>query len=815
LPFKTKLHLIYPHNFEEKLGFDRLRQWLMSYCISEMGIEQAQLMVFETSLPVIQEKLSLIQEFKKMMDDGLPFPVRDYSDLRNELHHLRIEGTVISQEALFALKPNLNALKTILRFADSESAIQYPAFLNLCKGSTLDNTIWSECNRLTDDKGDIPDAASAELAGIRKQIRQKLSTIDRQVNKLLQEAKNAGWADSGVEATIRNGRMVIPVRAADKRKLKGFIHDESATGQTVYIEPTAVFDTNNEVRELEYAEKREINRILAAFSRLLRPHLSSLLTGWELLGSIDLIRSKTILAQQMQATIPEVIAQPLVNWKQARHPLLEKSLNEQKRKIVPLDLFLDEKQRILIISGPNAGGKSVCLKTAGLIQYMLQCGLAVPMAADSVCGIFDALFIDIGDEQSLENDLSTYSSHLLNMKYFMEYASPKSLFMIDEFGTGTEPQLGGAIAEAVLKTLNSKKAFGLITTHYANLKLLADQQEDIFNGAMLFDTKRLEPLYMLQTGKPGSSFAFEIARKIGFPEQILELASGITGQSHLDFDEQLQQLEVEKKALAQKQTEVRLADQLLNEVIEKYKRLLKQVEDRKKQLLAEAGSEAKLLIDKANKQIEHTIKEIREAQADKEKTKELRQKLRDSRDQLGDEAVELAARLQQIDEKEEADHKIAALKVGDFVRIEEMDITGELLAISEHEAVISFNSVKLRTSPEKLSKLSRKESRKEIQHRKTGSARSVTADLNEKVSQFKLTIDLRGQRAEEALEQVAKYLDEAILLSIKEVNILHGKGNGILRKLIREFLSKQKEVVSFDDAPPETGGNGVTKVSFR
>ncbi|MBZ0241741.1 MAG: Smr/MutS family protein [Bacteroidales bacterium] len=807
--------MIYPNNFEEKLGFDRLREWLASYCISLMGDEQAQKMQFETSLPVIQEKLDLIEEFMKLMDNGLPFPVRDYSDLREELHHLRIEGTVISQEALFALKPNFNALKAVLRYAVSDAASRYPAFQRLCQGVSLDTELWKECNRLTDDKGEIPDSASPELAAIRRQIRQKLGTIDRQMNKLLQEAKNAGWADSGVEATIRNGRMVIPVRAADKRKLKGFIHDESATGQTVYIEPTAVFDTNNEVRELEYAEKREINRILATFTGLMRPYLSDLLAGWELLGSIDLVRAKAILAQHTQAGIPEIVDEPRMAWKNARHPLLEKSLNEQQRKIVPLDLVLDEETRILIISGPNAGGKSVCLKTAGLIQYMLQCGLAVPMDHDAVCGIFDKLFIDIGDEQSLENDLSTYSSHLLNMKQFMAHADARSLFLIDEFGAGTEPQLGGAIAEAVLKTLNDKKAFGLVTTHYANLKLMADQQEGVFNGAMLFDTNKLEPLYMLQTGKPGSSFAFEIARKIGFPEEILALASGITGQSHLDFDQQLQQLEVEKKALAKKQTEVRLADQLLNEVIEKYKRLLKQVEDNKKNMLAEAGHEAKSLIDKANRQIEHTIKQIREAQADKEKTKVLRSQLRDTRDLLGDEAQELAVKLQQAEEKEEEAHQASELKAGDMVRIEEMDISGELLSISEHEAVISFNSVKLRTSPERLVKLSRKDSRKERQQRKAGSSRSITTDLNEKATQFKLTNDLRGKRAAEALDEVARYIDEAILLSVKEVNILHGKGDGILRKLIREFLSKQKEVAFFGDAPPETGGNGVTKVSLR
>jgi DNA mismatch repair protein MutS2 len=808
--------LIYPSNFEEKLGFDRIREWLAAYCINPMGVEQALEMGFETSLPVIQEKLNLIKEFRQLMENGLPFPVSETGDLRADLHQLRIEGTVISQEALFELKPGLNALKAILRFAVSEQAARFPAIQRLCKGISVDKTVWSECNRLTDDKGDIPDAASPELADIRKQIRQKLSHIDRQVNKMLQEAKNAGWADSGVEATIRNGRMVIPVRAADKRKLKGFIHDESSTGQTVYIEPAAVLETNNEVRELEYAEKREINRILAAFSRLIRPFISDLLAGWELLGSIDLVRAKAVMAAEMQAIVPELTDQAFIKWKQSRHPLLERKLRKEKKSVVPLELELNQEQRILVISGPNAGGKSVCLKTTGLIQYMLQCGLAVPMEKDSKCGIFDKIFIDIGDEQSLENDLSTYSSHLLNMKHYLAHADSKTLFLIDEFGSGTEPQLGGAIAEAVLKKLNELQAFGLITTHYANLKLFADEHEGVFNGAMLFDTKRLEPLYMLQTGKPGSSFAFEIARKIGFPESLLDSAATISGQSHLDFDQQLQQLEVEKKALSKKQTELRLADQLLNEVIEKYKRLLKQLEDRRKDMLADAGREAKALIDKANRQIELTIKEIREAQAEKEKTKALRQELKSSRDLLGTEAEEIAKKLAETEEKEEAIWQASELKAGDLVSIEEMDIVGELISISEHEAVVSFNSVKLRTSPEKLNKLSRRESRKQTQqHRKSASSRSVTSDLNEKVSNFKLTIDLRGKRAEEALELTAKYIDEAILLSVKEVNILHGKGNGILRKLIRELLSKQKEVANFGDAPPESGGNGITRVSLR
>ena len=807
--------MIYPAHFEQKVGFDNIRKLLDQFCISVMGQEKVEEIAFSSDAVSIRKSLDETNEFLKLMQTSVPFPVRDYSDLRPEFHRIRIEGTVIEQESLFELKHNLNAADLILKFASSDASLSFPALRRLCADASMDKAILKEVNRLTDDKGEIPDHASEELAGIRRQIRQKLGTIDRKIRQILGEAKKSGWADTDVEATIRNGRLVIPVRASDKRRIRGFIHDESSTGQTVYIEPADVFDTNNEIKELEYAEKREINRILASFTRTIRPQLPMMLQIWELLGMIDLTRSKALLAQKLKASTPKIVNKAQIWWKEARHPLLEMKLVAQKKAIVPLDLELKDNERILVISGPNAGGKSVCLKTTGLLQYMLQCGLAVPMKPESECGLFSQLFIDIGDEQSLENDLSTYSSHLMNMKCFLEHANDETLFLIDEFGTGTEPQLGGAIAEAVLNELNNKKSFGLVTTHYANLKLLADKGNGIINGAMLFDTRRLQPMYMLQTGKPGSSFAFEIARKIGFPENTLQSAASITGQSHLDFEQQLQQLEIEKKEVARKQVELRLADNLLNEVIEKYKRLLKQLEEKKKHLLGEASREAKALIDKANKQIEHTIKEIREAQAEKEITKSLRAELQQSKTIFESEAAAANEALVVKDEPEETVD--SDLQVGDQVMIEDMDVVGELLSISEHEAVISFNSVKLRTSPEKLKKLSNSEARKANRIQKNQRTRQGTIgeDLNEKVTHFKLTIDVRGKRAEEALEQVAKYLDEALLISVKEINILHGKGNGILRRIIREFLSKQKEVASFQDAPPEAGGNGITKVFLR
>ena len=501
---------------------------------------------------------------------------------------------------------------------------------------------------------------------------------------------------------------------------------------------------------------------------------------------------------------PELLDTPHINWQQARHPLLEQKLKAQGKHVVPLDLQLDESNRILVISGPNAGGKSVCLKTTGLLQYMLQCGLMPPMRVDSQCGLFGNLFIDIGDEQSILDDLSTYSSHLINMKALLENADDKTLFLIDEFGTGTEPQLGGAIAEAILLELNKKQAFGMVTTHYANLKLLADNHEGIVNGAMLFDTRFMQPMYIMMTGKPGSSFAFEIAKKIGFPRQILDDAANITGDQHLKFEKQLQQLEVDKKAIRKKEQDLRIADQLLTEVVDKYKGLLAELEGKKKQYLRDAAVEAQELIQKANSQIERTIREIKEAQAEKGRTKEIRQNLEKTKEEIAQKAREVAEQKK----KEEGE---VVLKVGDTVCIEEMQVVGEILAISDTDATILFDTVKLRTSPDKLRKVSRAEARKTQRRWQNG----IAEDLSEKAEHFELTLDIRGKRAEEALDIVDKYLDEAKLLSIKEVSILHGKGNGILRKLIREKLSHIHEVERFCDASLETGGTGITRVYFR
>ena len=803
--------MIYPSDFENKIGFKAIREHLNELCISEMGKEFVGKMCFCTDVDEIRTYLRLIQDFETLMQDGVPFPVRDYNDLREEFHHLAIDGTVISLESMFALKPTLSALSYIFKFFKSEASDKVPYLKALSEGISIDNHIFTEINRLIDDKGEIPDNASAELAEIRRDIRRKQSSIDHRMHKILVEAKNSGWTDSTAEMTIRDGRPVIPVRAADKRELRGFIHDESATGQTVYIEPAEIFETNNEIKELEYAERREINKILLAFTKILRPEIPNLITAWRLLGLLDFIKAKAMLAHEYNCVIPELTDEPMFDWIEARHPLLEQKLKGQGKRITPLDLKLGDNNRILVISGPNAGGKSVCLKTIGLIQYMLQCGLAIPVKVDSKCGIFHDMFIDIGDEQSLENDLSTYSSHLINMKELLEHGNERTLFLIDEFGTGTEPQLGGAIAEAILLKMNEKKSFGVVTTHYANLKLLADNHPGIVNGAMLFDTRYLQPLYVMMIGKPGSSFAFEIAKKIGFPNEILDSAAEISGREHLDFDQQLQQLEIEKKEVRKKEYELKVADKLLDEVVTKYKSQLADIEKNRKTLLREASKEAQEIIDRANAKIEKTIREIKEAQAEKVRTKELREELKEMKNNLANEEKNLSKQLK-AEEKEEIAN--ADLKVGDMVCINELEVVGELLAITDTDVTIQFGDVRLRTTADKLRKISRSQAKK-AQQNPSYLHKSIMNDINEKAQHFNLTLDVRGQRGDEAVDNVAKYIDEANLLSIKEVSILHGKGNGILRKLIREYLSKQSCIQNFSDASLETGGAGITRVTLK
>ncbi|HDO06415.1 MAG TPA: endonuclease MutS2, partial [Bacteroidetes bacterium] len=730
-------------------------------------------------------------------------------------------GTYLEQEALFDLKSSLRTLQNILIFFKNREAEESPQLKMLIADLNIPAELLVNADRILDDKGEIRDSASSKLAEIRRQMMTRQRQVMQEVRKAFSQAKKSGWLPENAEITIRNGRPVIPVKAADKRALKGIIHDESATGQTVFIEPVSSFEVSNEILELENKERREIIAILTRFADTLRPYLEPLTAAYRTLGLLDFIRAKATFSLKIGAARPVITRKSHFLLKKGIHPLLYLSHKASGKTVVPMEMELDKENRLLLISGPNAGGKSVCLMTVGLLQYMLQCGLPVSASPDSEFRIFDRIFIDIGDEQSLENDLSTYSSHLLNMKFFLQHANSKSLILIDEFGTGTEPQLGAAIAEAALEQLVHKQTFGVITTHYTSLKLTAERLEGVINGAMLFDVKALKPLYQLKTGKPGSSFAFEIARKIGFPQDVLNRAKKKSGGKHLRFDTQLQQLEADKISMAQKEKEILVSDEKLSQLIEKYKQLTEHLEAEKKQIIRQAKEEALEIVRQSNRVIENTIREIKEAQADKEKTKQLRQQLEETKEKLEQSLKSRPLPQKKITPKHFEKEKTQSERVetlsseplhpGDFVEVRENGVVGELLAVEGEEAFVNINNIRLKISTDKLQKTNKKPARFTQKHSYSG----VMQDINRKAAHFELTLDLRGKRADEAMELLTRYLDDALLLSIKEVSILHGKGYGILREIIREYFQSVPEIERFGDAPVELGGAGITKVWFR
>ncbi len=809
--------MIYPKNFEQKIGFDNIKDLIKANCLSERGRGFVDKIKFSKQYNVVKRLLDQVDEFKQILLFAESFPSQDYLDLSRELTRIQLPGTIIEIEALFDLKASLRTISEILEFFKKSDEESYLNLKELAENIYVNLLITKEIDRIVDEKGKIKDTASPELKEIRiKQIR-KHASIDRKISQSLKLAKQEGWTASDVEPTFRNNRLVIPVAATHKRKLKGFIHDESATGQTVYIEPEDIFEVNNEIRELENAEKREIVRILTALTDFIRPEIDPLKNAYRFLGLIDFIRAKAKLAISLDANNPVLLDKTVLNWFEAKHPLLLLSFKAQKKEVVPLNLDLNPEKRVLIISGPNAGGKSVCLKSVGLIQYMIQCGLLPPMDEKSEVGLFENLFIDIGDEQSLENDLSTYSSHLMNIKHFALHSNEETLILIDEFGTGTEPQLGGAIAEASLEKVVSKGAFGVVTTHYANLKLLADKHDEIVNGAMLFDTNNMRPLYLLKMGQPGSSFAFEIAKNIGFPKEILKNAAKKTGKTQLDFDKQLQALEVEKIELKKQRTELEVADNFLNELTQKYETLLKKVEDSKYKILAKAQKEADDILDSSNKMIEKTIKDIKEAKADQEKTKKIRAELSKKKDKVKSELKDADKKLQEkavaVETKEKDESK--EIKVGDFVKVKNQNTIGEVAEITGKDALISFNSINFRTRLNQLQKISRKQAKKELKPRLQSNFNTIANEINEKVANFNMSIDLRGKRVDEALTEIRDYIDEAILLNIKEVNVLHGKGDGVLRQVVREYFDAVPEIKKYHDQHVQFGGSGITIVHFR
>jgi DNA mismatch repair protein MutS2 len=828
--------MIYPENFEIKTGFDKLRQKLKSHCLSPLGTQKVDELKFSNNYNYILSQLNTAGEFKTICQTEEEFPVSYFFDLTPVLKMLKVEGTFPDVDELFNMRRSLETIRALYVFFKDKGPNKYPFLWELAKEIKMYPFVSDKINNIITNQGKIKDNASPQLAQIRRDISQKESEVSKRMHRIMKQAQSEGWAEEGAELAIREGRLVIPVNASHKRRIKGFIHDESATGKTSYVEPAEVVELNNDLKELEYAERREIVKILIAFADDIRPYIDDLILAYEFLGEVDFIRAKALLAIAINGVKPPFNNLPVLDWYNACHPVLYLHLKSENKQVVPLNIKINKQQRILVISGPNAGGKSVCLKTVGLLQYMLQCGLLIPVKETSETGVFDNIFIDIGDEQSIENDLSTYSSHLQNMKFFLKNANEQTLFLIDEFGTGTEPMLGGAIAESILEELNKKQVFGVVTTHYTNLKHFASSAEGIVNGAMLYDSQHLQPLFKLEIGEPGSSFAFEIARKIGMPEIILQLATSKIGEEHIDFDRHLKEIIRDKYYWKQRREQVKDSGKRLDGLVEKYSSELDSIKQLRKDVITKAKAEAQDILATANKQIENTIREIKEANAEKEKTKEARKKLEVVKQQIIDtdpeQEEQIARKIDQLKQREERKknkkpQEVGAnmeqtpviddkhvIKKGDKVRLFGQDTVGEVLDVNDKSIMVAFGQMVTTLHENRLEKISKNEYKK-IQNNTASSSKPVgTFSVFDKKLNFKTQLDVRGMRGDEAMQKVSEFIDGAIVVDVNEVRILHGKGSGILRQIIHEYLKTIDLIESFGDEKVQLGGAGITVVKF-
>nr|WP_261990214.1 Smr/MutS family protein [Hymenobacter sp. BT188] len=780
---------------------------LDSLCLSALGRHFVAKMQFQTKHDQLQKLLLQTDEFRVLLQSGADFPSQHYHDVHPHLVRASIPGAYLEVTAFFAVKMSLRTIRQALTFFTHAEETLYPTLRLLGIGVQVDRNLLLALDKVVDDEGQVRDNASPLLMQLKQELIARQGQLRKQIAGILRHAKTEGWIPGDAEPTIRGGRLVLPVIAEHKRRVKGLIHDESASGQTVFIEPEAVFELNNDIKDLENAYQRELIRILTQLTDQLRPHIPDLRKAYQYLGLLDFIRAKALLASRLEASLPTLHPRPLIKWQKVRHPLLYLTFREQpketRREVVPLNIELHPEQRILLISGPNAGGKSVAMKTVGLVQYMLQCGLLIPAGDGSEAGVFEDIFLDIGDEQSLDNDLSTYSSHLLNMKQFLLFAGKKSLVLIDEFGTGTEPALGGAIAEAVLDQLNRARSYGVITTHYTNLKNYAERSPGIVNGAMRYDPERLQPLYRLEIGKPGSSFAIEIARKIGLPAQLVERATQLVGKDKIRYDRLLEGLEKEKADLEQRSAEAEKQERRLKKAAQEYQDLKRHLEETRLDVLRDAKAKAKLLLKDTNQQIEATIQEIRTAQADKEQTKQARQKLDDYvKKELQIEPLKARAT------RETAD--AATLKSGDKVALIGQDGYGEIMSVKGKTAEVSFGGMKTIVKISQLEKLGRAEIKEREKKAERNAPQSSGMDMTGRMANFSPNLDLRGERAEDALQKVMAFVDDAVMLGIPEIKFVHGRGNGVLRQITRDYLRSVRSVASVADEHAERGGDGAT-----
>ena len=850
--------MIYPKTFEDKIGFNEIRTLLRERCLSSLGKEEVDKITFMDNVKAINTQLSRVRELRRLQEEEENFPLNYFFDVRQSVARLRLEGTHMEEDELFDLRRSLgtvNDIVTYLNRTDEDAAVAatddgwrkdpvypYPALHELAEGVVTFPQILQRIDQILDKFGKIRDTASPELLNIRRELAKVEGSISRTLYSILRSAQSEGLIEKDVTPAMRDGRLVIPVVPTMKRKIKGIVHDESASGKTLFIEPTEVVEANNRVRELEAEERREVIRILTEMAKVIRPHVPQILDSYKLLAQVDMLRAKTELAKLIDGIEPEVGKYPHIDWIGATHPLLRLSLQKQGKKVVPLEITLTRNKRMLIISGPNAGGKSVCLKTVGLVQYMLQCGLSVPMSERSQTGIFQNILIDIGDEQSIEDDLSTYSSHLTNMKNMMKSANDRTLILIDEFGTGTEPQIGGAIAEAVLKQFCIKRAYGVITTHYQNLKHFADSHEGVVNGAMLYDRHQMQALFQLQIGQPGSSFAIEIARKIGLPEQVIHDASEIVGSDYIQSDKYLQDIVRDKRYWESKRQTIHQREKQMEQTIAKYESEISDLAKSRKEVLAKAKERAEELFKESNKKIENVIREIREKQAEKEETKKLRDSLRDFKEGISDmdkqaEDDKIARKMAQILRRKEnkknrkkgdpsssgqdKDNTSAAttlstvsapLKEGDTVRIKGTTSVGKIESIQGKNATVIFGDLRSTTSLKKLEHATAPKREEPRPFMTVG--RQTRETIDEKKLNFKQDLDVRGMRGDEALNAVMYFIDDATLVGMSRIRILHGTGTGILRQLIRQYLATVPAVTSYKDEHVQFGGAGITVVDL-
>ena len=819
--------MIYPSNFENRIGFDVVRHEVERRCISPLGVTYCQEMRFSSQFEEVKTWLLQTDEFVKILQSNQEFPLNHFFDLRAPLKSISTPGTFITAENLWNLQRSLTTIGEIIRFfrVDEEGNTPYPNLKRLTEGMQGFPEIVSEANRILDKFGNVKDSASPLLRELRSTIASTTASINGIMRRIIAHGRQEGILDSDAAPSVRDGRLVLPVAPMHKRKLKGIVHDESASGKTVFIEPEEIVEANNRIRETEGEIKREIVRILTEVSDLIRPCIPDLLETYGTLGKFDFIRAKASFARDVDAHLPNLHQKPVVEWYHAQHPALFLSLKDQGKQVVPLNIQLTKNERIVIISGPNAGGKSVCLKTVGVVQYMMQCGILPTLYDNSHMGMFRSVFIDIGDQQSIEDDLSTYSSHLQNMKTFLARGGKETLILIDEFGSGTEPQIGAAIAQSILEQLNAKRMMGVITTHYQNLKHFADDTEGLVNGAMLYDRQRMQPLFQLSIGYPGSSFAIEIARKIGLPQEVIEKASELVGSDYINMDKYLLDIVRDRKYWENKRYDIHQKEKKLDRIVEEYNERLEKISAEHKLIIKEAKSEAQEILKQSNAQIEQTIREIKEMQAEKEKTRQVRQQLDDFKRRLQQEEGSVTEQhIKQLVPKKgpkpkpqkktepkakDTDRPIA---VGDNVVMKGSSTVGNVMSIEGKYAIVGFGNLKTRVE---ISKLER--TLKQVTKPKETSSLSnaTTSEIRQRQLNFSPDIDVRGMRGDEAVQAITYFIDDALQFNQKRVRILHGTGTGILKQLIRQYLNTVRGVASYRDEHIQLGGAGITIVDLE